>query len=73
MIQRAQAEWEEKLNTKHGACNVEFNPGMKMVVTRMIEPGEEIFADYGPGYRWEELDGEREGWTYARRRERKQK
>ena len=47
---------------------MEFNPGMKMVVTRMIEPGEEIFADYGPGYRWEDYDGEREGWTFARRR-----
>ena len=57
-----------KANTKHGACNVEFDPGMKMVATRKIEPGEEIFADYGPGYSWEEYDGEREGWTFARRR-----
>ena len=57
-----------KANTKQGACNVEFDPGMKMVATRKIEPGEEIFADYGPGYSWEEYDGEREGWTFARRR-----
>ena len=54
-----------KANTKQGGCNVEFNPGMKMVATKEIEPGDEIFADYGPDYRWEEYDGEREGWTYV--------
>ena len=59
-----------KANTKQGGCNVEFNPGMKMVATREIEPGDEIFADYGPEYRWEEYDGEREGWTYVRKRTR---
>ena len=40
-----------KANTKHGECNVEFSTDMKMVATREIEPGEEIFADYGPEYR----------------------
>ena len=60
-----------KANTKQGGCNVEFNPGMKMVATREIEPGDEIFADYGPEYRWEEYDGEREGWTYVRRKRKK--
>ena len=59
-----------KANTKQGECNVEFDPSMKMVATREIRPGEEIYADYGTDYRWEELDGEREGWSYVRTRRR---
>ena len=59
-----------KANTKQGGCNVEFNPGMRMIATKEIEPGDEIFADYGPDYGWEEYDGEREGWTYIRKRTR---
>ena len=43
-----------KANTKQGGCNVEFNPGMQMGATREIEPGDEIFADYGTGKNREE-------------------
>ena len=59
-----------KANTKQGECNAEFNAGMKMIATREISPGDEIFADYGPDYGWEECNGDREGWTYTRTRTR---
>ena len=41
---------------------------MRMVATEVIEEGEEVFVEYGTGYRWEEATEEREGWEYVRRK-----
>ena len=58
-----------KANTRRGGQTARFKGSQLHAGQRAVQPGDEIFVPYGSGYRFgNDIDDERQGWTFARRR-----